>query len=61
MSAFRILKVYRKFRARTWDNTTVPEIRLEGKWLEALGFEEGKEIKIKQQKCKLTITLISKK
>jgi len=61
MNPFRKLKIYRKFRARTWDHTTVPEIRLEGKWLEALGFEEGKEIKIKQQKRKLTITLISKK
>ena len=61
MSPFRKLKIYRKFRSRTWDNTTVPEIRLEGKWLEALGFEEGKEIKIKQQKRKLTITVISKK
>jgi Fe2+ transport system protein FeoA len=37
-------------------HTTVPEIRLE-----ALGFEEGKEIKIKQQKNKHTITLAKKK
>ncbi len=58
MSKIRKLKIYQKFRIRRWDYTTVPEIRLEGKWLQALGFEEGKEIKVKQQKNKLTITLI---
>ena len=58
---FRKLKIYQKFRNRTWDNTTVPEIRLEGNWLKKLGFEIGKEIEIKQQKNKLTITLIEKK
>lgn len=61
MTQFRILKIYQKFRSRTWDHTTVPEIRLEGKWLQELGFEEGKEIKIKQQKNKLTITLVEKR
>lgn len=60
MSQFRKLKIYQKFRNRTWDNTTVPEIRLEGNWLKKLGFEIGKEIEIKQQKNKLTITLIEK-
>ena len=58
---FRKLKIYQKFRTRTWDNTTVHEIRLEGNWLKKLGFEIGKEIEIKQQKNKLTITLIEKK
>ena len=61
MSQFRKLKIYQKFRSRTWDETTVPEIRLEGKWLQALGFEEGKEINVKQQKNKLTITLAEKR
>ena len=56
MNALRILKIYSKFRSRTWDSTTVPEIRLEGKWLEKLGFEVGGEVMIKQQKNKLTIT-----
>ena len=60
MNKSRKLKIYRKFRYRTWDNTTVPEIRLEGRWLEKLGFEEGKEIEIKQEKNKLTITLLDK-
>ena len=58
---FRILKIYRKFRARTWDNTTVPEIRLEGKWLEQLGFEQGNEVLIEQKKNKLIITVKKEK
>jgi len=61
MNEFRKLKVYSKFRTRTWDYIKVPEIRLEGKWLKELGFEEGKEIKIEQRKNKLTITLTNKK
>lgn len=61
MNRFRKLKIYQKFRTRAWDNTTVPEIRLEGKWLKELGFEIGKEIEITEQPNKLTITLIDKK
>ena len=61
MNRFRKLKVYQKFRTRTCDNTTVPEIRLEGNWLKKLGFEIGKEIKIEQQKNRLTITLTDNK
>ena len=30
---------------------------LEGKWLEELGFKQGKQIQIDQQQNKLTITL----
>ena len=55
------LKIYQKFRTRAWDSIVVPEIRLEGKWLQELGFEIGKEIEIKEQKNKLTITLSDKK
>jgi toxic protein SymE len=54
---FRKLKVYSKFRSRRWDNTTVPEIRLEGRWLEEVGFKEGKRVKIQVEKNKLTITV----
>ena len=61
MSRLRKLKVYQKFRTRTWDNTTVPEIRLEGIWLKELGFDIGKEIKVEQKKNKLTITPTDKK
>jgi toxic protein SymE len=58
---FRILKIYSKFRYRTWDNTTVPEIRIEGKWLEKLGFKQGNEILIEQKKNKLIITVKKEK
>ena len=61
MNKFRYLRVYQKFRTRTWDNITVPEIRLEGNWLKELGFEIGKEIKVKQKKNRLTITLTDSK
>lgn len=61
MVRFRKLKIYQKHQPREWRYITVPEIRLEGKWLEQLGFEIGKEIEIKQQKNKLTITLTDKK
>ncbi len=57
MSQFRKLKIHSKYRTRRWDNTTVPEIRLEGRWLEELGFKEGEQVQIKQQHNKLTITL----
>ena len=61
MNRFRRLKVYQKFQPRLWKYIPVPEIRLEGKWLKELGFEIGKEIEIKQQKNKLTITLTDQK
>jgi len=61
MKQIRKLKIYQKFQSRERKNITVPEIRLEGKWLKELGFEIGKEIEIKQQQNKLTITLTKKK
>ncbi len=57
MSRFRKLKIHSKFRTRRWDNTTVPEIRLEGKWLDALGFKQGQKVKIQVEANKLTITI----
>ncbi|WP_422106799.1 SymE family type I addiction module toxin [Winogradskyella sp.] len=61
MAQYRKLKIYQKHQAREWNYVRVPEIRLEGRWLKALGFEIGKEIEVKQQKHKLTITLSEKK
>jgi toxic protein SymE len=57
MKDFKKLKIHSKHRPRTWDNITVPEIRLEGKWLDKLGFKEGRQVQIEQQKNKLIITL----
>ena len=46
MSRFRKLKIHTKHQKRSWIDITVPEIRLEGKWLAELGFEEGEHIRI---------------
>ena len=56
----RKLKIQQKFRQRAYDITTIPQIRLEGKWLENLGFEIGEEVTVRQQKNKLTITIEKK-
>lgn len=61
MSGFRKLKIHSKHRPRRWDYTTVPEIRLEGRWLEQLGFKQGDQVQIKQERYKLTITLCQEK
>jgi len=55
MNNERKLKIHSKVRYRKWDQITVPEIRLEGKWLDDLGFKEGKQVVIDQKKNKLTI------
>jgi len=39
----------------------VPEIRLEGQWLEQLGFKKGNTVKIDQKKNKLIITVRKEK
>jgi toxic protein SymE len=54
----RKLKIQSRFRTRTYDNTTIPEIRLQGRWLEKLGFEKGMQVVVKQTANKLVITLI---
>jgi len=56
----RTLKVYETFQPRLRRNIAIPEIQLKGKWLQELGFEIGGQVEIKQQKNKLTITLIHK-
>jgi toxic protein SymE len=58
METHRKKKVYTKIRSRTYDIIRIPEIRLEGKWLDKLGFKEGSEIVIQQEKNKLTIMLL---
>lgn len=57
MKKTRKLKIQSKFRERTYDRVLIPEIRLEGKWLENLGFTTGNEVIIHQQKNKLVITI----
>jgi toxic protein SymE len=57
MSKSRKLKIYAKYQARTYGGTTIPEIRLKGKWLDKLGFKQGQMVNIEQNKNKLTITI----
>lgn len=54
----RTLKVCYKYRSRECDIIRVPVIRLEGKWLDALGFSEGKKVQIDIAAGKLTIHLL---
>ena len=53
----RRLKIHTRYQTGIHKITTVPEIRLKGKWLDKLGFKEGQMVNIEQKKNKLTITL----
>jgi toxic protein SymE len=57
MKKVRKLKIHSKSKARTNGYIHIPEIRLEGKWLKELGFNEGQEVRIQQGKKRLIITL----
>jgi toxic protein SymE len=59
MDTFKKLKIHGKFRLQKWGSTTVPAIRIEGKWLEELGFKQGQQVNIQLEANKLTITLDS--
>lgn len=58
----RQLKVYPRYfdRAYSWRPVILPEIRLCGKWLKEIGFEQGQTIKVQQERNKITITVIKK-
>ena len=58
MENSRKLKIHKKYQARVYGNTTIPEIRLEGKWLERLGFSEGQMVIVQPEKNKLIITKV---
>ena len=60
MKEKRKLKIQSKFREREYDRIIIPTIKLEGKWLENLGFTTGNEIIIHPQKNKLIITIDKK-
>lgn len=57
MQKIKILKISAKLRVRTYDRITIPEIRLAGKWLKKLGFEEGNKINVELKQNKLIITI----
>ena len=56
MKNFRKLKIHAKFQTRTYNNITVPSIKLEGKWLEKLGFQKGQIVIVEQKKNRLIIS-----
>jgi toxic protein SymE len=49
----RKLKIYSSFRSK--DKKAVPEIRLIGQWIKALGFEIGEPVKVTVSKRQLII------
>ncbi|WP_264554075.1 type I toxin-antitoxin system SymE family toxin [Flavobacterium sp. N2038] len=57
MNNERKLKIHTKHQTRTNGSTTIPVIKLEGKWLEKLGFSKEKMIIVQQNKNKLIITI----
>ena len=56
MNHTKKLKVYSKFKKRTFDVVVHPEISLSGKWVENAGFEIGAQVFVKVEKGKMTIT-----
>ena len=57
----RLLKITSNLQRRSHQKwISVPEIKLAGKWLKKLGFEEGHYVKIETIKQKLIITLEEK-
>ncbi|WP_336716851.1 SymE family type I addiction module toxin [Chryseobacterium mucoviscidosis] len=57
MTNSRKLKIYSRFQKSSNQLIIVPEIRLRGKWLDELGFGEGKMVNIQQKKNKIIITV----
>lgn len=57
MKSTRRLKIHSKYRSCSSGNTTVPQIKLEGRWLERLGFKAGQEVDIEPSPDKIVITV----
>lgn len=50
------IKIQPKLRKRAFDEIWIPEIRMEGRWLEKLGFKVGEFIQIELKEKELVIT-----
>ena len=50
----RLITVYSTYI----NNSQIPQIRIQGKWLEKLGFREGKKILVQEKYGELTIKLV---
>ncbi|MBL7698669.1 MAG: SymE family type I addiction module toxin [Chitinophagaceae bacterium] len=53
----RSLKIQTRHRSTHWSDSTAPEIKLCGHWLEQLGFTTGKRVVITTMKELLIINL----
>lgn len=54
----RKLTISSRYQPRAYrQSVIVPEIRLIGKWLEELGFKEGKQVKVLIKNNSLTLTV----
>lgn len=54
------MKVYKKAQQRDRHYTIVPEIRLEGRWLEKIGFFIGSTIQVSVAEQKMVVELIKR-
>lgn len=57
MKNLRKLKIHSKYQKRTYKGITIPSIKLEGKWLEKLGFEKDQIVLVEEMKNKLILTI----
>jgi toxic protein SymE len=53
----RKLKIHTRYRTKKYGHTTIPEIRLIGRCLQKLGFEQGQTIKVTPSLYRLVIEL----
>ncbi|EPR08080.1 SymE family type I addiction module toxin [Ruminiclostridium papyrosolvens] len=51
----RLLTVYSTYI----NNSEIPQIRIQGKWLEKLGFIQGKKFIVEEKQGQLTLKVIS--
>ena len=58
MKKTRILKIHERVRFNKWSQTSVPEIRLCGKWLKEAGFNEDDRVEVKISKGVMILKLV---
>lgn len=57
MKNSRKLKIHTKYQTEDYKTVKIPIIKLQGKWLKKLGFNEGQMVNIEQKNKKLIITI----
>ena len=53
--AVKTVKLQEKHRSLAWSSKVVPELRVNGVWLETYGFKAGERVEITMQENQLTI------